>query len=229
MSDEIALQVRDRTVWGEWRRLAAYGGVLVGDGIEHISGLVNPGPVRDGQTPALGPIRRIRARNKNAGFRDSLCQKRLVGSTCAFPGTHRGDYGVSSDLAVTLPPTFGLSKGETMSDEQSVGGEGHDPDQDDDLNRYLIDEKAAASRWEKMNDLLEAISDWRTLVEFVEFVDQRTENRALESFYSEAHYGYEVAQHRVRGLLRELAEWAPNASPSRPTVGYSPARDRSSS
>lgn len=105
--------------------------------------------------------------------------------------------------------------------------EGHGPDQDD-LNPYLLDEKAAASRWEKMDDLLTAISDWRKLIEFVEFVDHRTESRELDSFYSEAHYGYEVAQHRVRGLLRELAKWAPNVASSRPVVGYSSARDRSS-
>lgn len=115
-----------------------------------------------------------------------------------------------------------------MSDEQPVGGEGHGSGWDDDLNRYLIDEKAAASRWEKMDDLLVAISDWRTLGEFVEFVGRRTEDRALESFYSEAHHGYEVAQHRVRGLLRELAEWAPKATPNRPAPGFSSARGRSS-
>ena len=105
--------------------------------------------------------------------------------------------------------------------------EGHGPDQDD-LSEYLIDKKAAASRWEKMDDLLTAISDWQTLSDFVESVGHRTESRALESFYSEAHYGYEVAQHRVRGLLRELAKWAPNASSSRLAVGYSLDRDRSS-
>lgn len=80
------------------------------------------------------------------------------------------------------------------------------PEVETDLNRYLIQPDALGERWERMDELLEALRDWRYLREAV--VDTPVPSRDHpESFYSCIHHGMDIARTRLKNLLDEFREY----------------------
>lgn len=80
------------------------------------------------------------------------------------------------------------------------------PEVDTDINRYLIQPGALDERWGRMDELLEALRDWRELREAV--VDTPVPSRDHpESFYSCIHHGMDIAQTRLKTLLNQFTDY----------------------